>query len=80
MELRVEDSGRGLLTLDGYPTSPGMCAQEQRCSPKTLKTPVIFNIDRMTFFLYIVSQPFKVTVIQLPLEKCAVFHEGEKLV
>jgi len=28
-----------LLTLDGYPTSPGICAQEQRCSPKTPETP-----------------------------------------
>jgi hypothetical protein len=36
------------ITLDGYPTSPGMCAQEQRCSPKTLETPVIFPLTKFT--------------------------------
>jgi len=35
--LRVEDSGQTPLTLDGYLTSPGMRAQEQRYSPKLRK-------------------------------------------
>jgi len=34
-----------LLTLDGDPTSPVICAQEQRCSPKTPETPVSFFVD-----------------------------------
>ena len=48
-------------------------------SPKILgENPLIFNIDRMSFFIYIVSQPFKVKLMQLHLEKRAVFNKGEK--
>jgi Na+-transporting NADH:ubiquinone oxidoreductase subunit B len=39
-ELRVEDSGQVLLTLDGPPTSPADYAHGQRCSSKTEETPV----------------------------------------
>jgi hypothetical protein len=45
MELRVEDSRRSLLTLDGYPTSPGICAQEQWCSPKNPETPRLLHLN-----------------------------------
>jgi len=56
MELRVEDSGQVLLTLDGdsgqvlltldgYPTSPADCAHGQRCSPKTQETPVAPTVN-----------------------------------
>ena len=53
MELRVEDSGQALLTLDGYPTSPGIYAQEQRCSPKTPETPESDFLDRDCAGLYV---------------------------
>jgi len=52
LELRVEDSGHALLTLDGYPTSSGIYAQEQRCSPKTPETPEFDFLDRGCAGLY----------------------------
>jgi hypothetical protein len=52
MELRVEDSGRGLLTLDGYPTSPAIYAQGQRFSQKSQETPVRYNLE-IPFSMYL---------------------------